>query len=118
MNEKIVHLHAQRRNIERYEGLLKSNLSEIESRFVEQRLSEERLALAMLQFMSPGNSAKEDDFLAHGNSAEPKLRSLLYCCLKRRALFNGSSPDRDRNVTLRGSERTQRSRLRRESPAR
>jgi hypothetical protein len=61
MNEKIARLHAHLRNIERYEGLLKSGLSEIELRFVEQRLSEERLALAMLQFMSPSNSAKEDD---------------------------------------------------------
>jgi hypothetical protein len=61
MNEKIARLRAHQRNIERYEGLLKSNLSEIELRFVEQRLSEERLALAMLQFMSPSNSAKEDD---------------------------------------------------------
>jgi hypothetical protein len=61
MNEKIARLRAHQRNIERYEGLLKSSLSEIELRFVEQRLSEERLALAMLQFMSPSNSAKEDD---------------------------------------------------------
>jgi hypothetical protein len=61
MNERIARLRAHQSNIDRYQGLLKSNLSEIELRFVEQRLSEERLALAMLQFMSPSNSSKEDD---------------------------------------------------------
>lgn len=60
MNEKIARLRTHKQNIDHYEGLLKSGLSEIELRFVEQRLSEERLALAMLQFMSPSNS-KEDD---------------------------------------------------------
>jgi hypothetical protein len=48
-------LQAHQRNIERYEKLLKSKLNATELRFVEQRLSEERFALAMLQFMSPGN---------------------------------------------------------------
>jgi len=61
MNERIARLRAHQRNIDRYEGLLKSSLSEIELRFVEQRLSEERLALAMLQFMSPGNSLNKED---------------------------------------------------------
>jgi hypothetical protein len=60
MNEKIARLRTHKQNIDRYEGLLKSALSEIELRFIEQRLSEERLALAMLQFMSPIDS-KEDD---------------------------------------------------------
>jgi hypothetical protein len=54
-------LRAHQGNIDRYQGLLKSSLSEIELRFVEQRLSEERLALAMLQFMSPSNSSDKDD---------------------------------------------------------
>jgi hypothetical protein len=61
MNERITRLRAYQRNIDRFEGLLKSSLSEIELRFVEQRLSEERLALAMLQFMSPANSLNKDD---------------------------------------------------------
>lgn len=60
MNEKVARLRTHKQNIDRYEGLLKSGLSEIELRFVEQRLSEERLALAMLQFISP-NNLKEDD---------------------------------------------------------
>jgi hypothetical protein len=58
MNEKASRLQAHRRNIERYEKLLKSKLNATELRFVEQRLSEERFALAMLQFMSPGNSPR------------------------------------------------------------
>ena len=60
MSERIARLRAHQNNIDRYEGLLRSTLSAIELRFVEQRLSEERLALAMLQFMSPSNSSKED----------------------------------------------------------
>ena len=61
MNERIARLRAHQRNIDRYQGLLKSSLSEIELRFVEQRLSEERLALVMLQFMSLSNSFNKDD---------------------------------------------------------
>jgi hypothetical protein len=58
MNERIARLHAHQRNIERYEGLLKSNLNETELRFVNQRLLEERRALAMLQLMSPSNPSQ------------------------------------------------------------
>ena len=61
MNERIARLRAHQRNIDRYQGLLKSSLSEIELRFVEQRLSEERLALALLQSMNPSNSFNKDD---------------------------------------------------------
>ena len=50
MSERIARLRAHQSNIDRYEGLLRSTLSAIELRFVEQRLSEERLALAMLQY--------------------------------------------------------------------
>jgi hypothetical protein len=46
-------------NIDRYQGLLKSNLSDIEIRFVERRLSEERFALAIEQSMSSGRPSKE-----------------------------------------------------------
>ena len=38
MSERIARLHAHQRNIERYEGLLKSNLNETELRFVNRRL--------------------------------------------------------------------------------
>lgn len=53
MSERAVRLRAHQNNIDRYEGLLKTTLSKIELRFVEQRLSEERIALEMLRFMSP-----------------------------------------------------------------
>jgi hypothetical protein len=61
MKERNPRLLTLQRNIEHYQGLLKSVLNEVELRFVEQRLSEERLALAMLQFMSPGNPSTKDD---------------------------------------------------------
>jgi hypothetical protein len=51
MDERAARLHAHQRNIDRYQSLLKTNLSAIELRFVEQRLSEERFTLAMLRFM-------------------------------------------------------------------
>ena len=56
MNDRSARLHAIQNNITRYEGLLKSKLSAIELRFVERRLSEERFALAMAEFMSPAGS--------------------------------------------------------------
>jgi hypothetical protein len=46
--------------------LLKTKLTEVERQFLEKRLSEERLAIAMLQFMSP--SASNDD--ASGEARE------------------------------------------------
>ena len=61
MSERVDRLRSHQRNIDRYQDLLKSGLSDIELRFVEQRLSEERFALAMLQFMSPSNTSKDDD---------------------------------------------------------
>lgn len=61
MSERVSRFGFHQRNIDHYQGLLKFGLSDIELRFVEQRLSEERLALAILQFMSPNNSSKEND---------------------------------------------------------
>jgi hypothetical protein len=61
MSERVNRLRFHQRNIDHYQGLLKSGLSDIELRLVEQRLSEERLALAILQFMSPNNSSNEND---------------------------------------------------------
>jgi len=59
MNERIARLRAHQRNIDRFQGLLKSSLSAVELRFIERRLSEERLALATLQSISPSNSLEE-----------------------------------------------------------
>ena len=53
MNERIVRLRTSQENIGRYESLLKTKLTDVEREFVEKRLSEERLAIAVLQFMSP-----------------------------------------------------------------
>jgi hypothetical protein len=53
MDERIARLRTHQRNIDRYQTMLKTHLSETELRFVEKRLSEERFWMAMLQFMSP-----------------------------------------------------------------
>jgi hypothetical protein len=53
MDERIARLRTHQKNIERYQKLLKTKLSEVELHFLEKRLSEERFAIAMLDFMSP-----------------------------------------------------------------
>lgn len=50
-DRKIAMLRTHEQNIERYQGLLRTNLNEVETRFIERRLSEERFAMAMLRFM-------------------------------------------------------------------
>jgi hypothetical protein len=60
MNDRVARLRSHERNIERYQALLRSELNDVELRFVEQRLSEERLALAVLQFMTPGGTSEEE----------------------------------------------------------
>jgi hypothetical protein len=57
MNERIARLRAHQPNIDRYENLLNINLTELEVQFLEKRLSEERIALAMLQFVGPSSAA-------------------------------------------------------------
>ena len=63
MNIRFVRLRTHQRNIDRYEGMLKTKLTDAETRFVEKRLSEERLAIAMLQFLGPSPSAPKDHTL-------------------------------------------------------
>jgi hypothetical protein len=46
-------LRVHERNIDRYQRLLKTKLSEAEVDYLQKRLSEERLTVAMLQFTSP-----------------------------------------------------------------
>jgi hypothetical protein len=53
MDEKVARLRTHQKNIDRYQGLLKTKLSEAEKHYLEKRLSEERFAITMLQFMSP-----------------------------------------------------------------
>ena len=60
MDTRNTRLRAHQKNIDRYEGLLKTKLTEVERQFLEKRLSEERLAIAMLQFMSPSASKNDD----------------------------------------------------------
>jgi hypothetical protein len=63
MNEKrAAFLRTHQMNIERYQNLLKTELSEAEVNFLERRLAEERFAVAMLDFMSPNVSLKGRDF--------------------------------------------------------
>ena len=60
MNERIARLRTHQNNIERYQSLLKTKPNDVEVRFLEKRLSEERLAIAMLQFIGPSGAAKRD----------------------------------------------------------
>jgi hypothetical protein len=59
MNERIARLRTLQKNIERYQSLLKTKLSDVEVQFLEKRLSEERLA--MLQFEGPSGAAERDN---------------------------------------------------------
>ena len=53
METRIVQLRTHQKNIDRYEGLLETKLSEVERLYIEKCVSEERFAIAMLDFMSP-----------------------------------------------------------------
>ena len=53
---KIAMLRMHEQNIERYQGLLRTKLSDIQTRFIERRLSEERFAIEMRKFMSRGET--------------------------------------------------------------
>jgi len=52
MATRIVQLRTHQTNIDRYENLLKTELSDVERQFVQKRLSEERFTIALLQYMS------------------------------------------------------------------
>jgi hypothetical protein len=52
MATRIVQLRTHQTNIDRYENMLKTELSDVERQFVQRRLSEERFTIALLQFMS------------------------------------------------------------------
>jgi hypothetical protein len=54
--DKAARFRAHQNNIDRYQTLLKTRLSETEVRFLERRLSEERFSLALLQFMDRPDS--------------------------------------------------------------
>ena len=52
METRIARLRTHQKNIDRYQGLLKTKLNEIERQYIERRLSEERFTIVLLQFMS------------------------------------------------------------------
>ena len=53
MEKRTVQLRTHQKNIDRYENMLKTELTDRERQFVQKRLSEERFTIALLQFMSP-----------------------------------------------------------------
>ena len=53
-----IRLSIHQKNIERYEDLLDTKLSELERQYIEKRISEERLAMAMLQFVIPASAGQ------------------------------------------------------------
>jgi hypothetical protein len=56
-------LLTHQKNIDRYQNLLKTKLSEAETHYLERRLSEERFAMAILRFMSSSPASKGHDVL-------------------------------------------------------
>jgi hypothetical protein len=52
MEDRITRLRAHSRNIDPYQSLLKTRLSDAEQRYLEGRLSEERFAITTLNFTS------------------------------------------------------------------
>jgi hypothetical protein len=50
MEERITRLRAHLSNIDRYQSLLKTKLSDAEQQYLERRLSEERFAITALNF--------------------------------------------------------------------
>ena len=59
MSDRIIRVRALERNIDRYQRLLQTNLNEIELRFVRQRLSEDRFALAIFQAIGPSDGLSD-----------------------------------------------------------
>ena len=61
MDDKIARLRTHQKNIDRYQDLLKTTLTQTEVQYLEKRLSEERLAMATLGLMSPNDLSKGHD---------------------------------------------------------
>jgi hypothetical protein len=54
MDERIARLRAHQKNIERYQNLLKTELTEFEMHYLEKLLSEERFVMGILNAGGPG----------------------------------------------------------------
>jgi hypothetical protein len=61
VSERIALLRTHERNIERYQALLKTKLSDVEKQYLEKRLSEERIAMAMLRSKDTSATSKGYD---------------------------------------------------------
>jgi hypothetical protein len=66
MDDKTVRLRTYQKNIDRYEELLKTKLTEVEAQYVERLLCEERFGVAMLRFRSLSNPSRGHDLPGHG----------------------------------------------------
>lgn len=63
-DRKMAMLRVHEQNIERYQGLLRTKLSDVETHFIKRRLSEERFAIEMLKFMTRGEALPKTDLFA------------------------------------------------------
>jgi hypothetical protein len=66
MNARIERLRTHQANIDRYESMLGTDLTTTERQFVEQRLSEERLGMALVQCMGPAQGGPTGHDLSQG----------------------------------------------------
>ena len=60
METRIARLRTHQKNIDRYQGLLKTKLNETERQYLEKRLSEETIAMLQLMNWSAGSKAAAD----------------------------------------------------------
>jgi hypothetical protein len=58
MDERDARLRSLEQNISHYQNMLKTRLSEVELRFVERRLAEERFAMRILDYIRPSASKR------------------------------------------------------------
>ena len=58
LDEQFVRLRTYRNNIARYQGLLKTDLTDLERQFIERRLSEEQ---SEFELLSPGNLPRHSE---------------------------------------------------------
>jgi hypothetical protein len=58
METSVIQLRIHQKNIDRYQGLLKTKLSETERRYLEKRVSEETIAMLQLANWSAASKGK------------------------------------------------------------
>ncbi|SED16394.1 hypothetical protein SAMN05444164_3917 [Bradyrhizobium erythrophlei] len=64
-------LRVHEQNIEHYRRLLRTKLSEVETHFIERRLSRERFAIEMLKFMTRGETSPKTDLFGKATLRTP-----------------------------------------------